>query len=542
MNTALTNPKNQMLIIWSKWFLATSIAWLLIVIIFSRYMNFYNIPTEYKYTGFGVKLQAFIMIGAVIGVLQWLALIRHIRYAWLWVLATIGGVVLGVLISGAFKSPNNLLIDLAIIFMPVSIFQTLILNVTVPGAWRWMPIKAVGFLTSYLFTVLGGWVFLFFGPIFGACIGMPFAAVTGLELVWMIGKTRPISESIPQPFTAKPTLVKTRAILIGLSLIISVPLISWLAIRWNANEQALVAPVTTEPVIAKGGRILSKEFALNLAFSPDSNILAYSNRENLILYDIKQNKREQLKSSGYGALAFSPDGSLLAANEDGKVILWDMETKQPVGIPMVADSEYLDSIVFSPDGKLLVTAKDQVLIWDVVTYQFYDPSLKGNLAAFSPDGKTLIIGSFVSNSIIFWDVITHQQIGSPIIVYSVLSIGLNELIINPNGQILATGTSVQLWDMASHKLLDQQLEGGNFSSQCLAFSPDGKVLASSRQYFRIVGSIVLWDMLTFKPIGSPLTGHSEVVFKLAFSPDGKYLASSTRDDGIFLWDMSVILH
>ena len=541
MNTALSNPKIQMLIFWSKWVLATSIAWLIIVIIFIRRMDFLYDPTEYKYTGVGVKLQTFIIIGAVLGVLQWLALIGHIRYAWLWVIATISGVVLGVLISGAFNAPNNLLIDLAIIFTPVSIFQTLVLNISVPGAWRWMPIKAVGFLTSFLFTVFGGmFLFLFLPFIFGECIGIPFAAVTGLGLVWMIGKTRPISESIPQPVIAKPILVKTRVLLIGLVLIISVPLISWLGIRWDANERALIDR-SFGPAITKGGRILSKELVHDLAFSPDSNILAYSNRKNLIIYDIKQNKPEKIQFSSSGALDFSPDGSLLAANENGKVILWDMKTKQRVGIPMVADSIDILSIVFSPDGKLLVTAghKGGVLIWDIVTYQSYDPSLKGNLVAFSPDGKTLVIGSYEDKSIIFWDVITHQQFGSPIIDSSDYP-SFFPFTISPNGQILATGGGVKLWDMASHKLLNQQLEGQSLSAECLAFSPDGKVLASGLYD----GSIVLWDILTFKSIGSRLTGHSHSlgVHYLAFSPDGKYLVSSSRDEKIILWDMSVILH
>jgi WD40 repeat protein len=82
------------------------------------------------------------------------------------------------------------------------------------------------------------------------------------------------------------------------------------------------------------------------------------------------------------------------------------------------------------------------------------------------------------------------------------------------------------------------LEGHRFIVSWLAFSPDGKALASASWD----GTVKLWDVGTGKNTatleGHTGEGHIRYVKSVAFSPDGKRLASGGNDSTIRLWDVS----
>ncbi|MDZ7996175.1 MAG: caspase family protein, partial [Nostoc sp. EspVER01] len=104
---------------------------------------------------------------------------------------------------------------------------------------------------------------------------------------------------------------------------------------------------------------------------------------------------------------------------------------------------------------------------------------------------------------------------------------------SPDGKTIASASldkSVKLWDAATGQSIST-LKGHSDVVRGVAFSPDGKTIASASSD----KSVKLWDAATGQSI-STLKGHSDKVYSVAFSPDGKTIASASLDKSVKLWD------
>ncbi|MEP7378509.1 MAG: TIR domain-containing protein, partial [Chloroflexota bacterium] len=112
---------------------------------------------------------------------------------------------------------------------------------------------------------------------------------------------------------------------------------------------------------------------------------------------------------------------------------------------------------------------------------------------------------------------------------------VDSVAFSPDGRTLASGSSdssVILWDVATRTRIGEPLPSPTGGVYSVAFSPDGRTLAGGTSE----DSVILWDVATRSPIGEPL--HTQTgVASVAFSPDGRTLASSTNG-GIILWDVA----
>ena len=145
---------------------------------------------------------------------------------------------------------------------------------------------------------------------------------------------------------------------------------------------------------------------------------------------------------------------------------------------------------------------------------------KINEIQYSSDGAILVVATGIG--IWLYDTTTYQEIG----LLTTHTSAVECLAFSPDGNILASvddAGTLLLWHRSTgaQKVLTRGLKWVSN----LVFSPDGKTIASGSS-----GTIRFWDTITGEEKDA-LTGFPGRINNLSFSPDGKTIVSVTWGDG-----------
>jgi WD40 repeat protein len=287
-----------------------------------------------------------------------------------------------------------------------------------------------------------------------------------------------------------------------------------------------------------------------VALSPDGKLalsgpVCYTSKDSAArLWEVqtgKEVRRLEGHTGGVYCVAFSPDGKRALTGGDRTVRVWDVASGRELQ-RLAGHTDHVYDAVFSPSGKeVLSCSVDRTArLWDLATgkekKRFVGHRAWVRRVAFAPDGKRVLTrGVFTDQAMRLWDVASGRELRRFGLEYPPSSqgtLGAVAIAFSPDGKLIASAGQDQrarLWDATTGKEV-RRLEGHTGEVCAVAFSPDGKRLLTGAED----GTVRLWGVGTGEEL-CQLSGHTHRVWAIACSADGRHALSSSFDRTLRLW-------
>jgi WD40 repeat protein len=228
------------------------------------------------------------------------------------------------------------------------------------------------------------------------------------------------------------------------------------------------------------------------------------------------------------ALAFAADGSIWSVEDPGVLRHWHPVRGEQFSWQALDDLAMLWE--FSADARLLASAGDEVILWDVATARALTslPQLSWVTAlAFRRDGGLLATGHD-DGMVRLWDTDRRRMVRS----WRAHPRAVSALAFSREGTRLASAgedRAVCLWDPAAGRLRGTLL-GHTDRVPALAWQPGGRHLYSAGWDT----TVRVWDTDSCEPV-ILLNSHAGQVTALALNAAGTLLASADAANVVRLW-------
>jgi WD40 repeat protein len=227
---------------------------------------------------------------------------------------------------------------------------------------------------------------------------------------------------------------------------------------------------------------------------------------------------------------------LASCSEGESALLTALQHRPHLAGFLSGHADTVTNLAYMPDGRTLVSSSwdRTVRFWDMDKRRPLGPHLKGMYGlSISPDG--LLLASAAGESVTLWKLPGGEPTSE---LRFDQRYEMDRVAFSPDGKLLATSNEptgltpaqVFLWDVST-----RQLMGPAISAHIFAFSVDRKTLATDGEDGK---SVVVRDLRTRRPLRPPLEGPTARLRSITFSPDGRMLAAGGEDHSVVVWDLT----
>ncbi|MEM7343539.1 MAG: caspase family protein [Chloroflexota bacterium] len=345
-------------------------------------------------------------------------------------------------------------------------------------------------------------------------------------------------------------------------LIVNIFLMLAIATGYALLQQSIAEERRIDAVSAEATAIVERDIAISRQLASQAQIQIDSQLDLSLLLSVAANRVRQtleskssliitlqheprLKAFLYpeavaSNLAFIPDSDILIASVDNEIRAWDINTLMAIdSFSTITHDTRIGAFAVNADGSLIATSDDTgyVRVWDVKRGAKLNELALGdtsfiNSIEFSPTEELLAIAT---SSVMLW---SYNKQTAP----KKLEQGLDHvaaLAFTPDGRRLATQIGwdeVVLWDVTSGKWATSPEKGHVDGIADFIFSRDGKMLISGS----LDRTIMLWNGQSGEPLlEDSLLAHSMQIESMDISPNGLLLATGSSDATVVLWDLNI---
>jgi WD40 repeat protein len=296
-----------------------------------------------------------------------------------------------------------------------------------------------------------------------------------------------------------------------------------------AKDEAALKPAT-DHLAASVKQLANAEAALKAAQLPASNAA---------------NEVELATASVTRASQSVAEAQLAVTQAEGRKKKTAEDFSKARAAATAASAKPIRSLAFSPDGRTFAVAREgSLFVYSAATGLPIEaialPKSQARWAGFVDEKKLLVCSTEHVATVL--DVSTRWTLERTLgtgDADSPLSDRVNALAFSPDGRIVATGAGepsrggqIKLWDVASGNLIRDLKDAHSDAVLALAFSRDGTRLASGAadRFVRV------FETASGRRIFN-LEGHAHHVLSLGFKADGRTLVSGAADGQAKLWNL-----